>query len=83
MVDDISREGLRSLLREEGVSLQRVKTWKISRDPDYATKKARVEHLCAIADGEAIPEEGEPEITASSGGTTTPTAVAYASLLPE
>ena len=62
VVDDISHEGLRILLREEGVSFQRVKTWKTSRDPDYAAKKARVEHLYAIADGEVIPEDGEPEV---------------------
>ncbi|MFE9562882.1 IS630 family transposase [Streptomyces sp. NPDC006487] len=62
VVDDISHEGLRILLREEGVSFQRVKTWKTSHDPDYATKKARVEHLYAIADGEVIPEENEPEV---------------------
>ncbi|MFE5030086.1 IS630 family transposase [Streptomyces sp. NPDC056656] len=63
VVDDISHEGLRVLVREEGVSFQRVKTWKTSRDPDYAAKKARVEHLYAIADnGEVIPEEGEPEV---------------------
>ncbi|GFE13203.1 hypothetical protein Sgleb_12500 [Streptomyces glebosus] len=62
MVDDISHEGLRILLREEGVSFQRLKTWKTSRDPDYAAKRARVEHLYAIADGEAIPEDDEPEV---------------------
>ncbi|MBS2538464.1 hypothetical protein KGQ20_37525 [Catenulispora sp. NF23] len=62
MVDDISHEGLRVLLRDEGVSFQRIKTWKTSKDPDYATKKARVEHLYAIADGEVIPELGEPAI---------------------
>ncbi|MFJ9143814.1 IS630 family transposase [Streptomyces griseus] len=62
VVDDISHEGLRVLLREEGVSFQRINTWKTSRDPDYAAKKARVEHLYAIADGEVIPEEGEPEV---------------------
>ncbi|MDX3868075.1 IS630 family transposase, partial [Streptomyces europaeiscabiei] len=62
VVDDISHEGLRVLLREEGVSFQRVKTWKTSRDPDYAAKKARVEHLYAIADGEVIAEDGEPEV---------------------
>jgi len=33
------------LLREEGVTFQRLKTWKASTDPDYAEKKARVEHL--------------------------------------
>jgi transposase len=59
VVDDISHEGLRVLLRDEGVSFQRIKTWKTSKDPDYAVKKARVEHLYAIADGEVIPEPGE------------------------
>ncbi|MBE1587327.1 transposase [Nonomuraea angiospora] len=44
------------------MSFQRIKTWKTSRDRDYATKKARVEHLYAIADGEVMPEEGEPEV---------------------
>ncbi len=43
MVDDISIEGLREILRAEGVSSQRMKTWKNSRDPEYAVKKARVE----------------------------------------
>jgi transposase len=62
VVDDISHEGLRVLLREEGVSFQRLKTWKTSRDPDYAVKKARVEHLYAIADREVIPDAGEPEV---------------------
>jgi transposase len=62
VVDDISHEGLRMLLREEGVTFQRIKTWKASRDPDYAVKKARVEHLYAIADGDVIPDAGEPEV---------------------
>jgi transposase len=62
VVDDISHEGLRVLLREEGVSFQRIKTWKASSDPEYEAKKARVEHLYAIADGEVTPEDGEPEV---------------------
>ncbi|CAM5437012.1 hypothetical protein GCM10010345_47100 [Streptomyces canarius] len=37
-----------------------MKTWKTSHD--YPAKKAQVEHLYAIADGEVIPEEGEPEV---------------------
>ncbi|WTE56601.1 helix-turn-helix domain-containing protein [Streptomyces sp. NBC_01617] len=39
VVDDISHEGLRILLREEGVSFQRLKTWKTSRscEPSYVT----------------------------------------------
>ena len=56
VVDDISHEGLRALLREEGVTFQRLKTWKASKDPRYAAKKARVEHLYAIADREVTPE---------------------------
>ena len=66
VVDDISHEGLRVLLREEGVTFQRLKTWKTSTDPDYAVKKARVEHLYAIADREVIPEAGEPEMCSAS-----------------
>src|SRR6266700_7933185 len=50
VVDDISHEGLRALLREEGVTFQRLKTWKASSDPHYQAKKARIEHLYAIAD---------------------------------
>lgn len=65
VVDDISHEGLREVLRKEGVSFQRIKTWKTSRDPDYQVKKARVEHLYAIADGDVIPEPGEPVVVFS------------------
>ena len=46
------------LLREEGVTFQRVKTWKASADPHNEEKKARVEHLYAIADREVTPEDG-------------------------
>ncbi len=56
----LSAQGM-FLLREEGVSFQRIKTWQTSRDPDRATKKASVEHLYAIADDEVIPEHGEPK----------------------
>jgi transposase len=62
VVDDISHEGLRALLRQEGVSFQRLKTWKASKDPRYAGKKARIEQLYAIADRQAEPEDGDPEI---------------------
>ncbi|CAM5703362.1 Transposase OS=Streptomyces canus OX=58343 GN=AQJ46_26985 PE=4 SV=1 [Streptomyces canus] len=40
VVDDIGHEGLRILLREEGVSFQRLKTWTTSRDPDYAGQES-------------------------------------------
>jgi transposase len=62
VVDDISHEGLRILLREEGVTFQRLKTWKASKDPHYAAKKARVERLYAIADREAASQGGDPEV---------------------
>jgi transposase len=62
VVDDISHEGLRLVLREEGVSFQRLKTWKASKDPEYEAKKARVENLYAIADGEVARGDGEPGV---------------------
>ena len=62
VVDDISHEGLRVLLREEGVTFQRLKTWKASKDPRYATKKARIEHLYAIADRQVTPGAADPDV---------------------
>ena len=60
VVDDMAAEGLRVLLRQEGITFQRLKTWKASKDPRYAAKKARVEQLYAIADREAAPQDGDP-----------------------
>ena len=62
VVDDISHEGLRVLLREEGVSFHVIKTWKQSNDPDFEAKKNRVLHLYDIADGKAKPGRKDPEI---------------------
>jgi len=62
VVDDISHEGLRSLLREEGVSFQALKTWKASNDPDFEAKKNRILQLYAIADGAAAPKKGDPSV---------------------
>ena len=62
MVEDISHEGLRKLLRAENVSFQAVKTWKASADPEYAAKKARVDQLYAIADGEGAAGPGDPDV---------------------
>ena len=62
VVDDISHEGLRVLLREEGVSFQVIKTWKQSNDPDFEAKKNRVLHLYEIADGKAKPRRGDPTV---------------------
>ena len=60
VVDDISHEGLRLLLREEGVSFQAIKTWKESNDPDFEAKKNRILHLYDIADGKTEPRPGDP-----------------------
>src|SRR5512147_341281 len=62
VVADISHEGLRLLLREEGVSFQAIKTWKSSTDPDYEAKKNRILELYAIADGPAPPGPGDPTV---------------------
>jgi hypothetical protein len=60
VVDDISHEGLRVLLREESVTLRHVKTWKSCKDPQYAAKKARIEQLYAIAATLAAPTRAGP-----------------------
>lgn len=62
VVDDISHEGLRVLLREEGVSFQVIKTWKQSNDPDFEAKKNRVLELYEIADGKTEPGLGDPMV---------------------
>jgi transposase len=62
VVEDISHEGLRALLREEGVSFQRLKTFKESNDPDFEAKQARVLGLYAIADGHAEPGPDDPQV---------------------
>ena len=62
VVDDISHEGLRVVLREEGVSFQVIKTFKMSNDPDFEVKKNRVLELYDIADGKALPGPGDPRV---------------------
>ena len=62
VVDDISHEGLRALLREEGVSFQVIKTFKQSNDPEFEVKKNRILELYAIADGKAKPGTGDPTV---------------------
>jgi transposase len=65
VVDDISHEGLRVLLRKEEVSFQAVKTWKQSTDPEYEPKKNRVLELYDIAEGKAEPGPGDPTVVFS------------------
>jgi transposase len=62
VVDDISHEGLRVLLRQEGVSFQVIKTFKVSTDPDFEAKKNRVLALYDIADAKTEPGEGDPTV---------------------
>ena len=62
VVDDISHEGLRVLLREEGVSFQVIKTFKQSNDPDFEAKKNRIVELYEIADGVTEPRPGDPTV---------------------
>ena len=62
VVDDISHEGLRVLLHQEGVSFQAIKTFKLSNDPDFEAKKNRVLELYDIADGKAEPGPGDPTV---------------------
>jgi transposase len=62
VVDDISHEGLRTLLREEGVSFQVIKTFKASNDPDFEAKKNRILELYAIADGTVEPGPDDPTV---------------------
>jgi transposase len=55
VVTDISHEGLRLLLREEGVRFQAVRTWKRSNDPDFEAKRDRIVELYELAAaGEAV-----------------------------
>ena len=73
VVDDISHEGLRVLLGQEGVTFQRLRTWKASKDPRYAEKKTRVERSTAevlrdlrvrddawVGDGSRAPAHQDP-----------------------
>ena len=62
VVDDISHEGLRTLLREEGVSFQVIKTFKASNDHDFEAKKNRILELYAIADRTVEPGPDDPTV---------------------
>jgi transposase len=62
VVTDISHEGLRQLLREEGVSFQALRTWKRSNDPEFEAKKNRILELYAIADGLTDPGPDDPKV---------------------
>ena len=44
------------------MSFQRIKTWKVSNDPDFEAKKNRVLELYAIADGTAVAGPDDPTV---------------------
>jgi hypothetical protein len=60
VVDEISHEGLRTLLREEHLSTD--KGLEGLQGPGLCGEEGRVEHLFAIADREVTSDEGEPEV---------------------
>jgi transposase len=61
VVENISHERLRTMLREQGVSFQRIKTWRESTDPDYERKKERVLDLYVLADGKRDRRDDDPD----------------------
>ena len=62
VVDDISHEGLRVLLHQEGVSFQVIKTWKQFSDPDFEAKKNHILHLYGLMDGTEGVGDGDPDV---------------------
>jgi hypothetical protein len=52
----ISAESVRTILRQAGISWQATKTWKTSKDPEFAAKMARTLDLYDLppADGRVI-----------------------------
>ena len=50
------------LLHEAGVSFQRLKTWKRSRDPAFEAKKNRILHLYGLMNGTADVLPGDPDV---------------------
>ena len=60
VVDDISHEGLRVLLRRGGRHLSTPEDLEGLKDPRYAAKKARIEHLYATADRDVAPVRRRP-----------------------
>lgn len=45
IVSEISEEALRQILHSEGVTFQRTRTWKVSRDPEFERKRKRIERV--------------------------------------
>ena len=62
VVDDISHEGLRVLLREEGVSFQAMKTLKQSNDPDFERRRTGSSSSTPLPTATSEPGPGDPTV---------------------
>ena len=63
VVDDISHEGLRALLREEGVILSSDQDLEASSDPDFEAKKNRISCTCTRwPTARRSREPGDPDV---------------------
>lgn len=62
VVDDISHEGLRVLLREEGVSFQRIETWKTSHEPGLCRQEGPRRAPLRDRRRRGHTRKGEPEV---------------------
>ena len=54
----VSTETVRTILREAGISWQATKTWKGSRDPEFAAKKDRILQLYDQVSAGQVPNRG-------------------------
>jgi transposase len=54
----VSTDTVRAVLREAGISWQATKTWKGSRDPEFAAKKTRILDLYDQAAAGQVPDGG-------------------------
>lgn len=52
---EISKERLRQILEDKGVTFQRTKTWKESNDPDKEAKLDRIEEVITLGGEEEAP----------------------------
>ena len=55
----VSTETVRQILRAAGISWQATKTWKGSRDPEFAAKKTRILELYDQATAGPLPTANE------------------------
>jgi transposase len=77
VVDAISHEGLRVLLREEDIFFQRIKTWKTSRDPNTPPRRPASNTSTPSPRARSCPRKASPKscsaFTSSAHSTSSPT----------